>query len=698
MKNSYFNENKKLIIRIPKGTTKHDIINLMYLVDKYNKGSLETAIKYKMAEYIISQKKDCYISLDEKGEIQILISKNRKWKDKIYDITEIDKIENILKNGTEERLNESMKDNPYFQKYKYLIIKLPKEITIEQYKYSLDIISKYYDNLKINQNVLEDSFKSMKNTNEDNFMLFSKRNMEYFCIEDNLPDPIESCNYNGKIYNILTDINNIELIFKYGQTAPTYEPKKILKESLEDNSYFKKYDKMIFLIPQDMTEDEIKKSIKIINQYFNIDFFNTTLLNQIIRNIKNEQKDCFIAISSDNDFNWANINYFEEFIKSNKYDKLHNLNDISEIVSILKYGIEPNYKPKKIIRETLEIRDSYPYQFLCIKIYNNIDFDIVFNFMMEEFDLYDNYDDALNDFDDAFENNYLYMIYNLKNGDIHFNYVEYMDNLIRLNYHDEYYKDLVDPKKFNVNNLNELKKYLTIEEVKIPNYNPRKIIKESIENKKILYAFDLDDTLMFNENFENMVKHMLNENVTPEHILLNELNKIGVDIHQLKYENGRIYFNDPEEKISFPMDSCWVRKKNRIYLTKPESFLYTDYSLPIKSNRDMVKFYNNVKNKCIITVRKEIMKDKIEKILIKNNIEKPNYGLHMFSSHKYSSKFIWKSETLLKIYQDGKFTKINYYDDDIKLIKRMKNYLLDKDINMNFYKVDENGEFKLITY
>ena len=67
-------------------------------------------------------------------------------------------------------------------------------------------------------------------------------------------------------------------------------------------------------------------------------------------------------------------------------------------------------------------------------------------------------------------------------------------------------------------------------------------IKEN--SKNILYAFDLDDTLLYSERFEKQVKYLITETLTIEDILKRELKRINVDISKLKYADGRIYIED----------------------------------------------------------------------------------------------------------------------------------------------------------
>ena len=218
--------------------------------------------------------------------------------------------------------------------------------------------------------------------------------------------------------------------------------------------------------------------------------------------------------------------------------------------------------------------------------------------------------------------------------------------------------------------------------------NPKLIYESKITN--VLNAFDLDDTLVFNKPFEENIKHLLLEFKTPIEIFYDKINNSGVELSKLKYENGRIYFDDPNKDFEIrEYDTDWVRKKDRVYLTQPDEYLLTDESLPISINDNLLDIYNSSENKCIITARLSSSKDNIKKRLNKLGISQPNYGLFMLND-KYSNKVIFKCNTLLKLQEQFKFDEINYYDDNIKLLKKMKIFLSDKNININLYKVTEN--------
>lgn len=250
-----------------------------------------------------------------------------------------------------------------------------------------------------------------------------------------------------------------------------------------------------------------------------------------------------------------------------------------------------------------------------------------------------------------------------------------------------------------------------IENLNMPTYKSKHIVRESNvindfklwcesldtqnEEGKVLHAFDMDETLVYSYGFESQVKDLIMEYLTPEDILNSEVRKIGTSIENLKYENGRIFFDDPNGEVEIPIKSSWVRKKGRIYLTQPDSFLLTSHSHPVGVHPKMVQLYNSVKNKAIITARYDSMRNKITSILQKLNIELPNCGLHMYPSKTKIFKAVWKSDVIIDLIKQHGFTEVHYYDDNIKLLKKMKTYLADKNLNIHLYKVSNDTYRKL---
>jgi hypothetical protein len=194
--------------------------------------------------------------------------------------------------------------------------------------------------------------------------------------------------------------------------------------------------------------------------------------------------------------------------------------------------------------------------------------------------------------------------------------------------------------------------------------------KKKPDNDDTLYIFDLDDTIVDSPRFEELAIEFLKENKTIEELLKISVEQIDKKINDIKIENGRLYVNDPDEKII--IKGNWVRKKSRVYLVAPDSFYFSDLSLP-KGTKKLSELYNKVENKAIVTGRLKLMKPKIEKILDEFGLEKPNYGLFCYPSKDESSDKVatWKGKTIVQLIKDTKFTKAKFYDDNSKWVNKV---------------------------
>jgi hypothetical protein len=199
-------------------------------------------------------------------------------------------------------------------------------------------------------------------------------------------------------------------------------------------------------------------------------------------------------------------------------------------------------------------------------------------------------------------------------------------------------------------------------------------------NKETLYVFDFDDTLVETESFEKFVIDYLNENVI-EDIINNSIDSIGVTKSDLKWQDNRVYVNDPNREIN--IKGNWVRKGNRVYLVAPDEFGATELSLPTKV-LDLIDFYNQVENKCIVTARPESIRQGIEKAMKKLGIGYPKYGLYMYPHIKHREVGKWKGQQIIDISKKYNFNKVIFYDDNIKYIKGAKNIIKQKCPEMDF--------------
>ncbi len=199
-------------------------------------------------------------------------------------------------------------------------------------------------------------------------------------------------------------------------------------------------------------------------------------------------------------------------------------------------------------------------------------------------------------------------------------------------------------------------------------------------DKETLYVFDFDDTLVETESFEKFVIDYLNENVI-EDIINNSIDSIGVAKSDLKWQDNRVYVNDPNREVN--IKGNWVRKGNRVYLVAPDEFGATELSLP-KKVLDLIDFYNQVENKCIVTARPESIREGIEKVMKKLGIDYPKYGLYMYPHIKHREVGKWKGQQIIDISKKYNFNKVIFYDDNIKYIKGVKNIIKQNYPEMDF--------------
>lgn len=192
------------------------------------------------------------------------------------------------------------------------------------------------------------------------------------------------------------------------------------------------------------------------------------------------------------------------------------------------------------------------------------------------------------------------------------------------------------------------------------------------KDNDILHIFDLDDTLVESDSFEEQSISFLKESTTIKSLLNKSVKLIGKTLKDLKWEHGRIYIPDSDNQIE--IKGNWVRKKNRVYLITPDKYYFTDLSLPNKTLKLSEK-YNSVKNKAIVTGRIKTMKSKIENSMDNLGLDKPNYGLFCFPSKDDNPDRVadWKAKTIVKLIKDTKFKKVIFYEDKSKWLRAVKN-------------------------
>lgn len=184
--------------------------------------------------------------------------------------------------------------------------------------------------------------------------------------------------------------------------------------------------------------------------------------------------------------------------------------------------------------------------------------------------------------------------------------------------------------------------------------------------KKTLYIFDFDDTLAESPRFEDIALKYIKEKLTLSELVDNMLQSIGAKKEDIRYENGRLFIQDPHMKL--PEKENWIRKGSRLYLTTPDIFCKMEESLP-KKTKKLIEFYRTIDDKCIVTARPESLRDTITSLLIELGIDFPKYGLHMCPDGRKNAG-MWKGEKIAELCKTYDFDAAIFYDDNPRYIKK----------------------------
>ena len=212
--------------------------------------------------------------------------------------------------------------------------------------------------------------------------------------------------------------------------------------------------------------------------------------------------------------------------------------------------------------------------------------------------------------------------------------------------------------------------------MKIKNYN-------EFTSDNVLYIFDFDDTLVNSPSFDELAINYLKEDITIKDLLNQSINRVGVTLDDLKWQDGRIYVLDPNKDLK--EFGNWVRKGDRLYMFTPNAFHLSDLSLP-STLKELSELYKSVENKCIVTAREESLRNKITRTLLDLGLEIPKYGLHMAPVGTKNAGH-WKGERIVEIINETGFQKAIFYDDNAKYIKRATKVVREKLPNFDFTPV-----------
>jgi len=213
--------------------------------------------------------------------------------------------------------------------------------------------------------------------------------------------------------------------------------------------------------------------------------------------------------------------------------------------------------------------------------------------------------------------------------------------------------------------------------------------EKKLSPDKILYIFDFDDTLAQTPSFPDFAKeYLVKETENVRRLLDKSLEYIEKNISDLKYENGRIYFDDPLETCE--IKGNWVRKKSRVYLTSPWEWDNLPESFPTLIKPETVQLYQSrVESSAIVSARPKSSEEQFHKSLLSLGLEKPKYGIWLRPDTEINIGS-WKGETIYQIATKNGFKCVAFLDDNPKVIKKAKQTInkLNPEFSFTTFKID----------
>jgi hypothetical protein len=497
----------------------------------------------------------------------------------------------------------NLENNQYFKKYTSIIIEIDKNTSIDElvklilplkdYLYEINNITKITDYVKNSfVNIIDNfyyRFTYKNETTNNNLLRLSHSSM--FSLE-------EMKNYfhftYDKVYNLIDLKNgNILNLLKYGRITPTYQPKKFIREGINDDDinlnkspYFKKYNSIAVKIKNGTPMHELINILSPIETKYVLKNFD--LINFCTKFIYNynidKEIDTILILIYDEDtnsiliFDFIDIDIFDNLSieYDYTYDKIYSEEDLKNgnIDSLIKYGnIKPNYVPRKLIRENYFENNLYfnKYKLLII--------DLPLNTpqlqLLKLFNIFDKY------YNGMFKNTGIDLtlsIYLEKMCKI-YNFFISMDNegiwlYSRMNNLNRNIDRNQYDKLYNINNLIEIELILKFG-INAPNYNPRTLIREGLDDplsvlksnlyfkkyNSIVIKISYNEIEEFNnvllsikkyidDNYEEMIKNIFHFKNDDSYIRLNFINrnkllKITYNLMEYLYksslENGYTY-------------------------------------------------------------------------------------------------------------------------------------------------------------
>lgn len=358
---------------------------------------------------------------------------------------------------------------------------------------------------------------------------------------------ISDCNEEGD--NICTtvfkasDAKHIKNILKIGTVGPSYQPRKIVRESISYNlKNFNTNFKNDTLLIKVENNEELKTANELLKE-FGLDVITRDMI-MTDDDSRVYPLGLFVTkfdnmVTFYSEMEERNIEYFKE--TENIYDTIFTIDDLSKIKSILLFGsIGPDYSPKKIIRESnnynhgtlvLHARTNYEVRYLQEQL-----FSIGFQWSGGEGFL-------------KLGNEELIILCHIKNKELSFlNALESYTGRKKL-WDKEFNTDGII---YTVNDWHTKLVFLLKGQIPLPSYEPRKIIRESIDykySKIVVHLTSNEEVIKFQEHIFSLNLGFRWISTSTPRVLFDDDTEmvIVLDLKQLRF----LYYLDLDDYNSY---------------------------------------------------------------------------------------------------------------------------------------------------
>ena len=286
--------------------------------------------------------------------------------------------------------------------------------------------------------------------------------------------------------------NTLQLL-KYGKLQPSYKPRKIIRESVEDNLF----KSVAFRI--DNREEGIIAQENLFNfgfewqsnssPYHIKDFTSYNFPVHIFANNKTDKSISFLMDYEKDEEVSKYLGRCNQIQDRRAIEHVFSYDDTINVLQLLKYGkLQPSYKPRKIIRESVE---GDLFRVIIFRIDDERESKIVQENLFESGFGWSPYGTSKLIRNFNFDKAPIYIFAN--NGS--YKYLSFSEDNENNNQMIKYIKmNNIEERKimehiFDYNESTKVLQLLKYGTVRIPSYKPRKIIRESIQNKDYYYRF-----------------------------------------------------------------------------------------------------------------------------------------------------------------------------------------------------------------